>query len=203
MRIGIIGAATVGMTLAVKFADLGHVVCVASRSGPQGVAERIEAAGTNARAASLDEVLTSEAVFLAIPWAGIREVLRPDIEWKGRILVDATNIFKSYVPFEIDDLKGDSGSEIVARLAPSARVVKAFNTLPFATMFAPVPANMKRGLFVAGDDETAVSTVKSLIAELGLYPVALGRLAVAGRQMELGGPMSSLELLTPVKEQGS
>jgi predicted dinucleotide-binding enzyme len=52
------------------------------------------------------------------------------ISWNGCNLLDTTNIFLSYGPdFRIDDLKGDPGSEIIARLAPSARVVKAFNTM--------------------------------------------------------------------------
>jgi predicted dinucleotide-binding enzyme len=85
------------------------------------------------------------------------------VRWDGRILVDATNIFKSYAPdYQRDDLGGDSGSETIARLAPQARVVKAFNTLPIATMFAEAPAGMKRVLFLAGDDDHSKLTVGGL-----------------------------------------
>jgi predicted dinucleotide-binding enzyme len=124
------------------------------------------------------------------------------MDWNGRILVDTTNIFTSYAPdFQVDDLKGDSGSEIVARLAPSARVVKAFNTVPFVTMSIAQPAGTRRVLVVAGDDAAAASTVANLIRDVWLHPIVLGRLASAGRQMELGGIFSGLELFTPAKEE--
>ncbi len=198
MKIGIVGAATVGMALATKFAAADHDVLIANSRGPQSLAAPLAEARTTAKAASVSEALACDVVFLAVPWLKVSEVLRPDMAWGGRILVDATNIFVSYAPnFRIDDLKGDSGSEVIARLAPSARVVKAFNTLPFKVIFAPTPAGLKRVLFVAGDDGEAVSTVSALIKGLGLHPVALGRLAEAGRQMELGGPVNLLELLTP------
>lgn len=198
MKIGIVGSAAVGLTLASKFAAGGHDVLIANSRGPQSLAARLAEDGSAAKPATVSQALAGEVVFLAVPWLKVPEVLRPDIAWDGRILVDTTNIFLSYAPdYRVDDLKGDSGSEIIARLAPSARVVKAFNTLPFRVMFAPTPPNQKRVLFVAGDDSAAVATVSTLIEQLGLHPVALGPLAVAGRQMELRGPLSSLELLTP------
>ncbi len=204
MKIGILGAATVGMTLATKFAAGGHDVLIANSRGPQSLAGPLANAGSPAKPASVSEAIACDIVFLAVPWQKVLEVLTPDIAWDGRILVDTTNIFLSYAPdFRVDDLKGASGSEIVARLAPSACVVKAFNTLPFNVMFAPTPTDLKRVLFVAGDGSEAVSTVSSLIEELGLYPIALGRLGEVGRQMELGGPLSSLELLTPATHGSS
>ncbi len=201
MKIGIIGAAKVGMTLASRFAARGHDVLVANSRGPQSLSARLNEFDVHLSAASVLEVLTSEIVVLALPWLKVRDVLTPDIGWDGRILIDATNVFVSYAPdYRRDDLHGDSGSEIIARLAPDARVVKAFNTLPFDVMFAPTPAGLKRVLFIAGDDAHAVSTTAELITEVGLHPIALGPLASAGRQMELGGPLSTVELLAPAKK---
>ncbi|MDE1174728.1 MAG: NAD(P)-binding domain-containing protein [Parvibaculaceae bacterium] len=204
MKIGILGAATVGLTLATKFAVAGNDVVIANSRGPESLAAAIAEAGSGARAATVAQAVACDVVFLAVPWLKVPDVLTPDIAWDGRVLVDVTNIFESTAPnYRVADLKGDSGSEIVARLAPGAKVVKAFNTLPFKVIFAPTPANLKRVLFVAGDDGEAVSTVSSLIGELGLHPVALGSNAVAGRLMELGGPLSSLELLTPAQGASS
>ncbi len=164
MKIGILGAATVGMTLATKFAAGGHDVHIANSRGPQSLAAALANAGATAKPSSISEVRACDVVFLAVPWLKVPEVLTPDIAWGGRILVDTTNIFASYAPdFRVDDLKGDSGGEIIARLAPSARVMKAFNTLPFKAMFAPMPAGLKRVLFVTGDESEAVLTVSRLI----------------------------------------
>ncbi len=204
MKIGVLGAATVGMTLATRFAAGGHDVLIANSRGPESLAASLAEAGSLAKPAAVSEALACDVVFLAVPWLKVRAVLGPDIAWDGRILVDTTNIFLSYAPdYRVDDLKGDSGSVIVAKLAPSARVVKAFNTLPFNRMFAQTPAGFERVIFVAGDESEAVSTVSDLIREIGLHPVALGHLAEAGRQMEVGGPLSALELLTPANEGAS
>lgn len=200
MRIGIVGTGTVGRTLAAKLAEQGHQVQVANSRGPESVAASLADVDASLTPASTAEALACDVVFLAVPWTKVRDVLAPGGLPPGRVLVDTTNIFLSYPPnARIDDLEGDSGSEIITRLAPKAHVVKAFNTLPFARMFAPLPPGMRRVLFLAGDEAPAVSTVAGLITELGLQPVPLGPLAVAGRQMELGGPLSALELLTPAE----
>ncbi|WP_193164391.1 NADPH-dependent F420 reductase [Microbulbifer hainanensis] len=205
MKIGVIGAATVGWTLATKLADKGHSVQIANSRGVDSLVPRVADAGVPLQAASLEEALNNDLVLLAVPWTKVREVLGQDVDWDGRIIVDATNIFTSYAPdFQIEDLGNDSGSEIVARLAPTARVVKAFNTLPIEKMFAPLPAKeLKRVLFVAGDDARAVQDVMSIVEDVGLAPVAIGSLAVAGRQMELQGPFSGLELFRIGREISS
>lgn len=201
MKIGIIGAHIVGLRLAREFGRVGHDILITNSRGKDSTAEKLEEAGrgANVQAASMAEVLACELVVLAAPWVKREQVLDPAHDWGDRILLDATNIYLNYPPsYRKDDLKGDSGSETIARLAPTARVVKAFNTLDFGTMFSPVPEGMKRVLFAAGDDAHAVEVVSQLIAEIGFHPVALGTLATAGRMMELEQPLSLLELLTPV-----
>lgn len=196
MNIGILGAATVGQALARHLAAAGHQVTIANRSGPDSLRALTAELGPRVTARTVAEALTNPAVILAVPWTRVRDLLTPEIGWDGRVLVDATNIFTSYAPdFEIDDLGADSGSEIVARLAPAARVVKAFNTLPIEKMFAPPPAGgLQRVLFVAGDDAAANAVVEQLIADMRLTPVSIGTLASGGRLMQLGGPLSNLEL---------
>ena len=196
MKIGIIGTGAVGKTLATKLAERGYPVLIANSRGPEAVADSLGASIAEVKPSSTLEVLDCDLVILSVPWTKVPDVLGSGGPKDGRILVDATNIFLSYPPHaRVDDLKGDSGSEIVARLAPAARVVKAFNTLAIATMFAPLPKDTKRVLFVAGDDASAVDPVAAIIAGLGLIPIPLGSLAHAGRQMELGGPLSGVELL--------
>ncbi|PKR55014.1 NADP oxidoreductase [Thalassospira marina] len=204
MKLGIIGAANVGRTLASRYLAAGHDVLIANSKGPDDLKQRLADMDPAPRAATIADVLACDVVFLAVPWTKIRDVLHSDINWGNRILVDTTNIFLSYAPeFAVDDLKGNSGSEVIASLAPGARVVKAFNTLPFATAFAPIEEGLKRVLFVAGDDDTALQTVSTLIHDIGFHAVALGTLATAGRQMELGGPLSGLELFARAKTGAS
>ena len=196
MQIGIIGAGTVGTKLGERFAAAGHEVLIANSRGPESLVRELAELPQSLKAMALmDLVDRAEVILLAVPWVSVHDVLRDDIDWAGRILVDATNIILSVDPeVEVADLKGESGSQLVARLAPSARVVKAFNTLPFDILSSPPVEGFRRVLFVAGDAQNAVSTVSDLIAEIGLHPVAAGPLATAGRQMEIGGVFSRLEL---------
>lgn len=196
MKIGIIGAGTVGTILSERFAATGHQVLIANSRGPESISADSGGISQLVTPVTFSELLEqADMFFLALPWRNVRDVLRSEVDWGGRVVVDATNIILSISPeFVIDDLKGDSGSEIVARLAPSARIVKAFNTLPFDTMFDPAPSGFARVLFVAGDDVAAVSAVSDLIEKIGFKPVAIGELATAGRQMEVGGVFSRLEL---------
>lgn len=201
MKVGIIGTGPVGKTLATKLAERGYPVLLANSRGPEAVSDSLGATIADVAPSSTSEVLGCDLVILSVPWTKVLDVLGSGGPKDGRILVDATNIFLTYQPdARVNDLKGDSGSEIVARSAPAARVVKAFNTLPVARMFAPPPKATKRVLFVAGDDASAVAPVAALIADIGLHPVPLGSLSHAGRQMELGGPLSGLELLTPSED---
>lgn len=198
MKIGIIGAHIVGMRLAQEFAAAGHDVLITTSRGREGARDRLEQAGASPaiEPASMAEVVGCEIVVLAAPWVRREEVLKPSIAWNGRILIDATNIYLSYPPnYRRDDLGDGTGSEIIARLAPGARVVKAFNTLPFSMMFAPAPSGMRRVLFAAGNNREAVATVCGLIEQLGFHPVAFGNLA-AGRLMELEAPLSMLDAYT-------
>ena len=158
MKIGIIGAGMVGEALAIRLAEKEHHVLVANSRGPESVAESLKAPIANVTPSSASQTLACDLVFLTVPWTKIRDVLSSDGLREGGTLVDVTNIFLRTPPDAlIDDLQGDSGSEIVARLAPKSHVVKAFNTLPFATIFTPLTEGMKRVLFVAGDDATAVA----------------------------------------------
>lgn len=196
MNIGILGAATVGQVLARHLAAAGHNVMIANSRGPESLRDLAEQLGSRVTAGHVPEALDNPVVILGVPWTRVQDVLTPEIDWGGRVLIDATNIFTSYAPhFEIDDLGGDSGSEIVARQAPSARVVKAFNTLPIEKMFAPVPADgLRRVLFVAGDDADAIAVVEQLVTDIRLAPVSIGALASGGRLMQLGGALNNLEL---------
>jgi len=198
MNIGILGAATLGQALARRLAEAGHQVVIANSRGPESLRGLVAQLGNRVAAGTVAEALDNPVVILGVPWTRVRDILTPDIAWRGGVLIDATNIFTSYAPdFAIDDLGADSGSEIVARLAPSARVVKAFNTLPVDRMFTPGPADgLRRVLFVAGDDADAVAVARQLVADIGLHPVSVGTLATGGRLMQLGGPLSGLELFS-------
>jgi hypothetical protein len=70
----------------------------------------------------------------------------------------------------------DSNAERIARLAPQAKVVKAFSTLGSETMLDPSVAGGPVTVPIVGDDRAAKELVVSLARELGLDAVDVGPL---------------------------
>ncbi len=114
----------------------------------------------------------------ATPWATTAEAIKAAGNLSGKILVDATNPLKP-------DLSGlaightTSAGEEVARLAPGARVVKAFNTIGAVHMTNPRFGDQRASMFICGDDAAAKRTVASLAEALGFEPVDVGPLSQA------------------------
>lgn len=77
------------------------------------------------------------------------------------------------------DHSGGSGGEQVARWAPGARVVKAFNTTGFENMQNPKFGHEVATMFYAGEDREAKKIVRQLVSDLGFDPVDAGPLSQA------------------------
>ena len=135
-------------------------------------------------------------MILAVPWDQVPAALAGLPNWNGRILVDATNPVVQ-PGFRLADLGGRTSTEVVASLAPGARVVKAGNTLLAAVLASnPRQAAGNRVLFLCGDDVEAKTVVTKLLGELGFATVDLGTLAAGARLQQFpGGPLPTLNLI--------
>ena len=140
------------------------------------------------------EAADQEIVVLAVNWPKVQTALFSIPDWKGRILVDATNRVASYSPLALGDISGRTSSEIVADLAPGAKVVKAFNSVPMAWISDFSASKPRTVLFISGDDADAKKPVHNLIEEIGFESIDLGSLAVGGRLQQLGGPLAGIRL---------
>jgi predicted dinucleotide-binding enzyme len=81
-----------------------------------------------------------------------------------------------------------SAAEEIQKAVPTAKVVKAFNTV-FAQVLAERPAGAGAAtvqVFYAGDDDGAKRTVRSLIESMGFDPVDAGPLRNARLLEPLG-----------------
>src|SRR5437660_5451916 len=162
MTIGTLGAGEVAQAIAIHLLKTGHEVLFSNSRGPSSLEQLVSKLGKGARAATMDEAAQAPIVVLAIPWPKVEEVLGKLPDWEGRILMDATNHF--LLPsMELADLKGRVSSEIVSELAPSAKIVKALNTL-YASKLArdPQEGNGSRAIFVSADDGSAKGEVSGL-----------------------------------------
>ena len=199
MRIGIIGAGEVAQSFARKAVDAGHNVVFSNSRGPESLAPLVAKFGPLAAAGTPHEVVENPIVLLALPWSRVEDALRVLPAWHGQILINPTNAFNGGNPADgLVDFQGGSSSELVAALAPGARVVKAMNTL-FMRNFAADPASgkLRRAAFVSGDDRPAKDTVADLLESFGFAPVDLGTLPAGGRIQAVGAPIAGHDFFLP------
>ena len=196
MKFGTIGAGTVALAFARKALATGHEVVLSSRRGPESLASKVAELGHGASAATVEEAASLDYVLLAVPWTNVEDALRRLPAWNGRVLIDATNPFIEYSPkLVLADLGGKGASEVVAGLAPGARVVKAFNSIVTARFNeGPVKNGGRRVIFLSGDHAEPKGFIKELIKSFGFEPIDLGGLVTGGRLQQAGGPLAGLDL---------
>jgi len=173
MHIAILGAGKVGTTLGRRLNEAGHTIVYGARhpGDPKHEAQR-EQIDSIANAAAQAEV-----VVLTTSRAGAQDAIVAAGSHAGKLLVDATNPIGPGMVLTHGTT--DSGAEQVARWAPGARVVKAFNSIGMEVMANPHFANGHSVRWYCGDDEPACDTVTTLARDIGFAPVRLGPLARA------------------------
>jgi predicted dinucleotide-binding enzyme len=194
MKIGFIGAGVVAQTIAKHALPAGHEVILSNSRGPDSLASLVDELGPGTSAGTAHEAAEQEIVVLAVKWPVVQKALFSVADWKGRLLVDATNRIAGFSPFSLGDISGRTSSEIVADLAPGARVVKAFNSVPMSWISDFSPSKPRTVLFISGDEGGAKKPVHDLIEEVGFTGVDLGSLAIGGRLQQLGGPLAGIRL---------
>jgi 8-hydroxy-5-deazaflavin:NADPH oxidoreductase len=197
MRFGTIGAGAVALGFAREALRAGHQVVLSNRHGPDSLADVVARLGYGASAATGAEAASLDYVLFAVPWPNVEDALRGLPAWNGRVLIDATNPFSAYSPeLVLADLGGKGASEVVAALAPGARVVKAFNSIVIERFNqGPARDGGRRVIFVSGDHAEPIEFVKNLIASFGFAPIHLGGLVVGGRMQQAGGPLAGHDLV--------
>jgi 8-hydroxy-5-deazaflavin:NADPH oxidoreductase len=196
MNIGIIGAGGIGQAFAAHVARAGYEVIVSNSRDPESLAGLVRQLGPRAKAGTRREAARADVVMVAVQWEHLRASLSDLPAWNGRILIDATNPVLQ-PGFRLAELNGSTSSEIVASLAPGARVVKVANTLLRAVLAAdPEQAGGRRVLFMSGDDAAAKADVSGILDKVGFATIDLGGLASGGRLQQFpGGPLPTLNLI--------
>jgi predicted dinucleotide-binding enzyme len=173
MKIGIIGAGNVGQALAKASVRAGHTVTITAthveEAGHVAAEVGARAAGSNAEA-----VANADVVILAVPFDAVDAITRELSSTLDRkVLIDVTNRFSP------EQLDGTSNAELIQRMAPSAKVVKAFNTIFASHQADPVVDDIELDGFVAGEDGPAKQQVLEFVASLGFRPIDTGSLTMA------------------------
>ena len=91
----------------------------------------------------------------------------------GKTVVDITNPVNESFDGLVVPPDGSATQEL-AKLAPDASFVKAFNTTFASTLEAGEVAGQPLDVLIAGDDDEAKATVATLVRDGGLNPVDVG-----------------------------
>jgi predicted dinucleotide-binding enzyme len=180
MRVGIIGAGNMGSAFARRLSAAGHDVYIASRD-IEDAREVATSIGSSVHAVPQEELGDSVDILIAAtPYPHQVDAVRESGTIDGKPLIEISNPVK-------EDMSGlavgltTSAAEEVAKAAPGAMVVKAFNTV-FAQVLGDAEASTggtKVQVFFAGDEEAAKAAVRSLIESMGFEPLDAGPLSNA------------------------
>ncbi len=187
MRIGIIGAGSMGETLACHLARLGHQVSIANSRGSESLT--VLAAGIGAMPVSvIDAAKGKEIVVLSIPTRAVADLPRGLFaNAPGNVVViDIGNYHPELRDGRIDAIdRGMLDSQWVEQQIGHP-VIKAFNNNIFARSLrekgVPRGTPGRIALPVSGDSSDARATVLRLVDDLGFDPVDGGDLAESFRQ---------------------
>lgn len=186
MKIAIIGAGNLGGALGRSWAKAGHTIIFGVRN-PAGGKTKPPIAEIGSAASSLvvpDAVRSADVVVLATPWDAVADVIPAMGDVKGKIIIDCTNplFLNAEGSLSLSLGSSTSGAEEIQRMAPTARVAKAFNTYGwenFADSNYPSYNGLKPVMFYCSDDDDAKEVVEQLAKDLGFEPQDTGGLGMA------------------------
>jgi 8-hydroxy-5-deazaflavin:NADPH oxidoreductase len=162
MKIAVIGTGNIGGTLGRRWLAAGHEVVYGSRAGAG------QGPGGAARLPVADALADAEVVVLALPGGAVPGVVAANgAALGGKVVIDAANRMREP---EVNSRAA------IAAAAPTARYVRAFNTLGWENFADPLPGT---ALFFAADPD-ARPAAEELIAAVGLEPVFAGDASATG-----------------------
>ena len=175
MTVAVIGSGKMGSEFARLLASKGFDVAIGNKNPEKAVAVAKDIGAKAKGGSTKDAVGQADIIILAVKYEDAGEALKAAGDLTNKVVIDISNPITA-------DFKGitighsTSASEEIQKLAPGAKVVKAFNTI-FAEL---LPTESRKGrkvqVFIAGDDETAKATVSNLVKALEFEPVESGTL---------------------------
>ena len=186
MRFGVIGAGSMGVTIARHLVKLGHHVSIANSRGPESLTA-LEAEIGVTPVSVVDAAKAGEIVFVAIPTKAVVDLPRGLFAnvAESVVVIDIANYHPELRDGRIDPIdRGMLDSQWVAQQIERP-VIKAFNNIFAKSLLEKgVPRGTKGriALSVAGDHFDAKAAVLRLVDDLGFDPVDGGDLDNSWRQ---------------------
>lgn len=185
MKIGVLGSGVVGQTLAAGFLKHGHDTMIGSREKDK--LESWGRANPKARLGSFSETAAfAEVVVLAVKGAASADALRAagSSNLSGKVVIDATNPIADNAPPVNGVLKfftslDESLMEKLQREFPSARFVKAFNSVGSAQFVNPQYPGTRPTMFICGNDDAAKKIVTQILDQFSWETADMGKVEAA------------------------
>ncbi len=171
MKIAVLGTGAVGKTIASKLIELGHDVCMGSRTANNDIANAwVHSQGDKAKSGSFaDAAEFGEIIFNCTKGEHSLEALKQAgaerIAYK--ILIDISNPldFSKGFPPSLTICNTSSQGESIQNLFPNAKVIKTLNTVTNAVMINPSIIAGDHDQFICGNDEKAKEQVITILKE--------------------------------------
>lgn len=185
MRIGIIGAGSVGRALGKSWLARGHEVRFGVRAPGT---DKYKDLGSNV-VVPTEAAWGADVIVLATPWSATEAAVKGLGDLSGRVIIDCTNPL-GMGPDGLNLVVGyhASGAERVAEWAAGASVFKTFNQTGAENMADPSGYAVAPAMFVAGDDTARKPLVMGLVRDTGFDAIDAGPL----RNARLLEPMAML-----------
>jgi 8-hydroxy-5-deazaflavin:NADPH oxidoreductase len=179
MRIGVIGAGSLGGTVGGVLVKAGHEVKFSSRHPDELIAMARElgpraSVGTPREAAEFGTVLLFAVPYEALPELGrdLKNAIR------GKIVLDACNAWGNTAIEKEAEANGNGPTSV--KLLPGTRLVRAFSAVDATQVAASFKRQSdKLGVPLASDDADAMQVAAQLVRDAGCEPVIVGNLESA------------------------
>jgi NADPH-dependent F420 reductase len=175
MNVTIIGTGNMARALGARFVQGGHSVTVLGKDeeSARSAAEDI-GSGDVRTGVSSDAPLDGDVVVLAVYYPDARATVESQAgQLDGKVVVDITVPVNDTFDALVTPPDGSATQEL-AKLAPGARFVKAFNTTFARTVRQGQVEGKPLDVLIAGDDDEAKRTVAQLARDGGLRPIDTG-----------------------------
>jgi predicted dinucleotide-binding enzyme len=143
--------------------------------------------GTPREAAGFGEV-----ILVSVPYAAMPQIGKDNVaQLKGKVVLDTSNPSEGRDGAMAIAAQKKGAGVATAEFLAGARVVRAFNCIPAASLANNANRTPERiAIPIGGDDRTAVAVGERLVRDAGFDPVVVGTLAQT-RQFDLGAPLAT------------
>jgi 8-hydroxy-5-deazaflavin:NADPH oxidoreductase len=187
MKVTVIGAGNMGSAFVKQLHAAGHNVKITSRNAAKAAALAAKYPGVTAVLAN-EAGSDADAIVLAAGYSDATIALASLGDLSGKVVIDITNpLSADYMSLTIGH--STSAAEEIAKAAPKAIIVKAFNTL-FASVLeegAAFSTSSKVSVFIASDSDAGKQITTQLAQSFGFEAVDAGGLKNARYLEPLAG----------------